>query len=396
MRFLYSLLIVSIFTFSCKQPDPMQEVVEKSFDVISQQAVAMASYLDDKEGRLPRSYVAEKDEIVTSDSKWWCSGFFPGVLWYLYEYSGDSSHRVLAEKYSARVESEKYNTYDHDIGFQIYCSFGNGYRLTGRDDYREVLKVAGKSALERYNPQLGVIRSWDFNKQKWQYPVIIDNMMNLELLMWNFHNTKETVFREVAVSHSDKTLEHHYRPDKSSYHVVSYDTITGLPHIKQTHQGASDESVWARGQAWGLYGYVVMYRETKMQRYLDQAIAIANLMIDHQNMPEDGIPYWDYQAPGIPGALRDASAGAIMVSALIELSTLTSGDLSGKYLSFAEKQLTTLSSPEYLAGPGSNGFFILKRSVGHLPGKSEVDVPLTYADYYFTEALLRYKNLKGW
>ncbi len=396
MRFLYSLLIVSIFTFSCKQPDPMQDVIEKSFDVIGQQAVAMANYLDEKEGRLPRSYVADKDEIITSDSKWWCSGFFPGVLWYLYEYSGDNSHRVLAEKYSARVESEKYNTYDHDIGFQIYCSFGNGYRLTGRDDYREVLKVAGKSALERYNPQLGVIRSWDFNKQKWQYPVIIDNMMNLELLMWNFHNTKETVFREVAVSHSDKTIEHHYRPDKSSYHVVSYDTITGLPHIKQTHQGASDESVWARGQAWGLYGYVVMYRETKMQRYLDQAVAIANLMIDHQNMPEDGIPYWDYLAPGIPGALTDASAGAIMASALIELSTLTSGDLSGKYLSFAEKQLTTLSSPEYLADPGTNGFFILKRSVGHLPGKSEVDVPLTYADYYFTEALLRYKALKGW
>lgn len=396
MRILFSLLIVSIFSFSCKQPDPMQEVVEKSFDVISQQAVAMANYLDDKEGRLPRSYVAAKDEIITSDSKWWCSGFFPGVLWYLYEYSGDSSHRALAEKYSVRVESEKYNTYDHDIGFQIYCSFGNGYRLTGRDDYREVLKVAGKSALERYNPQLGVIRSWDFNQQKWQYPVIIDNMMNLELLMWNFHDTKETIFEEVAVSHSDKTLEHHFRADQSSYHVVSYDTITGLPHIKQTHQGASDESVWARGQAWGLYGYVVMYRETKMQRYLDQAVAIANLMIDYQNMPEDGIPYWDYLAPGIPGALRDASAGAIMASALIELSTLTSGDLSGKYLSFAEKQLTTLSSPEYLAEPGTNGFFILKRSVGHLPGKSEVDVPLTYADYYFTEALLRYKALKGW
>lgn len=396
MRNLIFVLALFLLAFSCKKPDPMQEVITKSFEVVEHQAVAMAQYLDDKEGRLPRSYVLDKDTIITSNSKWWCSGFFPGVLWYLYEYSGDATHRTWAEKYSERVEKEKYNSYDHDIGFQIYCSFGNGYRLTGRDDYRDVLKVAGESALKRYNPFLGVIKSWDSNKHIWQYPVIIDNMMNLELLMWNYHNTGNSVFNEVAVSHSDKTIEHHFRPDFSSYHVVSYDTLTGLPHRKQTHQGFSDESIWARGNAWGLYGYVVMYRETKLQRYLDQAIAIANLMIDHPNMPENGIPYWDYMAPEIPGALRDASAGAIMASALLELSTQVAGGLSLKYLSVAEKQLTALSSPEYLAEPGTNGFFVLKRSVGHLPGKSEVDVPLTYADYYFVEALLRYKGLKGW
>jgi len=396
MRNLFIVFALFFVAVSCKKTDPMQEVISRSFGVIETQSVAMAEYLSDKEGRLPRTYYQEKGEIVTSDSKWWCSGFFPGVLWYLYEYTGDVGHRSLAEKFSARVEEEKYNTYDHDIGFQIYCSFGNGYRLTGREDYGEVLKVAGESALKRYNPFLGVIRSWDFNRQAWQYPVIIDNMMNLELLMWNYHNTGNGIFKEVAVSHADKTIEHHYRPDFSSYHVVSYDTLTGLPHKKQTHQGAFDESIWARGNAWGLYGYVVMYRETKLQRYLDQAIGIANLMIDHQNMPEDGIPYWDYLAPGIPDALRDASAASIMASALIELSTLTEGELSRKYLSMAEKQLTTLSSPEYLAEPGTNGFFVLKHSVGHLPGNSEVDVPLTYADYYFVEALLRYKALKGW
>ncbi len=396
MRNLIYFFVLLMMVVSCKKTDPMQEVISKSFEVIESQAVEMAEYLDDKEGRLPRSYVKEKDEIITSDSKWWCSGFFPGVLWYLYEYTGDVGHMEWAEKYSARVEKEKYNTYDHDIGFQIYCSFGNGYRLTGREDYREVLIVAGKSALERYNPDLGVIRSWDSNPQKWQYPVIIDNMMNLELLMWNFDHTMKQIFWDVAVSHADKTLEHHFRPDNSSYHVVSYDTITGLPHVKQTHQGAFDESIWARGNVWGLYGFVVMYRETNLERYLDQATAIANLLIDHPNMPEDGIPYWDYLAPEIPDALRDASAGAIMASALIELSTLTEGELSQKYLSMAEKQLATLASPEYLAEPGSNGFFVLKRSVGHLPGNSEVDVPLTYADYYFVEALLRYKTLKGW
>ena len=396
MRSVFVYLVLLLLVVSCRKADPMQEVISRSFEVISQQAVAMAEYLDVKDDRLPRSYSKEKDEIVTSNSRWWCSGFFPGVLWYLYEYTGDPIHREWAEKYTARIEKEKYNTYDHDIGFQINCSFGNGFRLTNRDDYRDVLKIAGNSAIQRFSPELGVIRSWNSNPNKWQYAVIIDNMMNLELLMWNYHNTNEPVFQDVAVSHSDKTMEHHFRDDKSSYHVVSYDTVSGLPHIKQTHQGAFDESIWARGNAWGLYGFVVMYRETKLPRYLEQAISIANLMIDHPNMPEDGIPYWDYLAADVPNALRDASAGAIMASALVELSTMTDGDLSRKFLATAEKQLTSLSSPEYLAEPGTNGFFILKRSVGHLPGNSEVDVPLTYADYYFVEGLLRYKTLKGY
>ncbi len=396
MRIIPLLLITVLIGNSCRRTDPMQDLIRQSFDVISHQAVAMAEYLSDREDRLPRNYNAEKDEIVTSDSKWWCSGFFPGVLWYLYEYTGDPSHRDWAENYSARVEEEKYNTYDHDIGFQIYCSFGNGYRLTGRDDYREVLKTAGRSAIQRFNPDLGVIRSWDFNRDVWQYPVIINNMMNLELLMWNFYNTSDAVFYDVAVSHSDKTLEHHFLPDYSTYHVVSFDTVTGMPHIKQTHQGAFDESLWSRGQAWGLYGFVLMHRETGYQRYLDYATGLANLLIDHENMPDDGIPYWDYLAPGIPGTSRDASAAAIMASALIELSTMVEGELSEKFLATAEKQLTTLASQDYLAEPGTNGFFVLKNSVGHFRANSEVDVPLTYADYYFTEALLRYKELKGW
>lgn len=396
MKVIYIFLAVSVITFSCKKEDQMHKLVNDSFEIIRSQATGMAMYLNDKEGRLPRSYNKEKDEIITSDSDWWCSGFFPGLLWYVYEYTGDESIREWAEKYTARVEGQKYHTRNHDIGFQINCSFGNGYRLTGREDYSEVMKLAGRTALLRYNPALGLIRSWDSNPPKWQYAVIIDNMMNLELLMWNFHNTGDSIFYEVAVSHADKTLEHHFRPDNSSYHVVSYDTVSGLPHIKQTHQGAFDESIWARGNAWGLYGFVMMYRETGLQRYLDKSIAIANLMIDHKNMPSDGIPYWDYLAPEIPETSRDASAGAIMASALIELSTFTEGNMNKKFLSFAEKQLKTLASAEYLAKPGTNGFFILKNSVGHLPGNSEVDVPLTYTDYYFTEALLRYKKLKAW
>ena len=223
--------------------------------------------------------------------------------------------------------------------------------------------------------------------------MIIDNMMNLEFLMWAFKKTGDSTYYKICVTHSDTTIKNHFRPDYSSYHVVSYDTITGKVEKKQTAQGAADESAWARGQSWGLYGYTVMYRETKLERYLNQAIHIADFMINHPNMPEDKIPYWDFNAPGIPNAKRDASAGAVMASALIELSGYVQPEAGKKYLDIAETQLRSLASPAYLAKPGKNGNFLLMHSVGSIPGKSEVDVPLTYADYYFIEALLRYKNL---
>jgi hypothetical protein len=218
-------------------------------------------------------------------------------------------------------------------------------------------------------------------------------MMNLEFLMWAFRESGDSTFYKICVTHSDTTIKNHFRPDYSSYHVVSYDTVSGKVEVKQTHQGFADESAWARGQVWGLYGYITMYRDTKLKRYLTQAQNIADFLIGHPNMPVDMIPYWDFNAPNIPDALRDASAGSIMASALIELSGYVDSQTSQKYLQVAEKQLRTLSSPEYLAKPGENGNFILKHGVGHLPGKSEVDVPLTYGDYYFIEALLRYKAL---
>jgi hypothetical protein len=273
----------------------------------------------------------------------------------------------------------------------LYCSFGNGLRLTGKESYNEVMLTGARSLATRYRPQIGCIQSWN-SRRGWQCPVIIDNMMNLEFLMWAFRKSGDSTFYNICVNHSDTTIKNHFRPDFSSYHVVSYDTITGKVEIKQTHQGYADESAWARGQVWGLYGYVTMYRDTKLERYLEQAKNIAAFLMKHPNMPENGIPYWDFNAPDIPNALRDASAGSIMASALIELSSYTDPILSDTYLKFAEKQLRTLASDAYLAAPGENGNFILKHGVGHLPGNSEVNVPLTYGDYYFIEALMRFKD----
>ena len=370
--------------------EKLNKVIYNALSHATAQSLLMAKSLESDKEKLPRSFVNGK--LTTSDSRWWCSGFFPGVLWYLYEGNKNSQILNFAKDYTARIECEKYTTDNHDIGFMIFCSFGNGYRLTGDLAYKEVINTASQSLAIRYCDKVGLIRSWDFNKNVWQYPVIIDNMMNLEMLMWSAKQTGNKCFSDISVSHANKTMEHHYRPDMSCYHVVSYDTITGLPHKKQTWQGFSDPSAWSRGQGWGLYGYTFMYKETKDPKYLEMAKKIAAYMIYHPRMPKDYIPYWDFDAPGIPNEPRDASAAALMASALIELSEYVEKPLAKKYLKVAETQIRTLASPAYTAKIGENGNFILKHSVGSLPHKSEVDVPLTYADYYYVEALVRMRN----
>jgi len=390
LRSFIAIAAILLFVASCGGPKPMDKVIDDALSFSVKQYSLMAESVKDMPGRLPRS-IDTTGKLITSNSAWWCSGFVPGSLWYLYEYSKDEKMKEYAKEMTSRLEKEKFNKGTHDLGFMLYCSFGNGLRLTNEESYNEVLLTGAKSLCTRFRPNIGCIQSWN-SRKGWQCPVIIDNMMNLEFLMWAFKKSGDSSFYKICVTHSDTTIKNHFRPDYSTYHVVSYDTITGRVEKKQTSQGYADESAWARGQVWGLYGYVVMYRETKLQRYLDQAVHIADFLINHPNMPKDMIPYWDFNAPNIPDEKRDASAGAVMASALIELSQYVEPAASAKYLGVAETELRTLASPEYMANPGENGNFILKHSVGSLPGKSEVDVPLTYADYYFIEGLLRYKE----
>ncbi len=375
--------------------EPVKNVVNEALDFSVQQGLLMAQSLKDRQGMLPRT--ADRfGNLQTCRSDWWVSGFFPGMLWYLYEYSASEDLKKWAHEYTIRVEDQQYTTNNHDVGFIIFCSFGNGFRLTRDSAYLKVILNASRSLITRFRPSTGCIRSWDYadwNKQ-WQYPVIIDNMMNLEILLWSAVEFDMPEFHNIAVSHADATIKNHYRPDYSCYHVVSYDTLTGLPELKQTAQGYSNESAWARGQAWGFYGFTMMYRFTGDTTYLNHARNIAGFIINHPRLPEDKIPYWDFDAPDIPDCYRDASAGSIICSALIELSQYVEPELAKKYLQVAEIQIRTLSSSQYRNALGNNGNFILKHSVGHMPDNSEVDVPLTYADYYFVEALMRFKKLK--
>jgi unsaturated chondroitin disaccharide hydrolase len=329
----------------------------------------------------------EKGNLRMVPSRDWTSGFFPGLLWFLFEYTGNKEWETLAREYTAAIEKEKWNSTTHDMGFKVYCSFGAGYRLTNDQQYKDVIIQSARTLSTRFNKTVGCIRSWDHNKDKWDYPVIIDNMMNLELLFVATRLTGDSSFYKIAVAHANATMKNHFRADYSSYHVIDYDSATGNVRKRNTHQGYSHESAWSRGQAWALYGYTMCYRETKDPAYLKQAEQVAKFILTHPNMPKDLVPYYDFNAPGIPNEPRDASAAAVIASALYELSGYSKGNKK-YYRSTADKMCTSLTK-NYRSPIGENKGFILLHSTGSKPANSEVDVPLNYADYYYLEALLR-------
>ncbi|MBI1343621.1 MAG: glucuronyl hydrolase [Terrimonas sp.] len=362
-------------------------IIDKDFRTAASQYAILAKHLPP--GKFPKTYFPPSGSYEFSNASWWCSGFYPGTLLLLFEQNRDSNLYKEALRMLSLLEPQKNNKETHDLGFMMYCSFGNAERLSPDPRYRDILLSSARSLSTRFNEKVGCIRSW--NSQPGDFLVIIDNMMNLELLFRATKMSGDSSFYTIAVTHANTTLKNHFRPDNSSYHVVNYNSETGAVQKKLTAQGANDSSAWARGQAWGLYGYTVTYRETKNNLYLQQAKNIAAYIL--AQLPGDKIPFWDFDAPGIPHALRDASAAAITASALIELSGYVDNKTSKKYLSVAKAILEKLSGPDYLAEQGSLGGFILKHGVGHFPKNSEVDVPLTYADYYFIEALKRYKDL---
>ncbi|NDV64752.1 glycoside hydrolase family 88 protein [Bacteroides sp. 224] len=388
---------------SCKSQSGADSQVKKDFEFASKQLTYAISEVDkltaeeakkEKKGSpLVAPRTLDKDgNIKLVASRDWTSGFFPGELWYMYEYTKDQKWADAARKFTDPLEREKTNGRTHDMGFKVYCSFGNGYRLTQDENYKNILLESAYTLTTRYKEHIGAIRSWDHSTDKWQYPVIIDNMMNLELLFWAFNESKDSLFYNIAVNHAKTTMKNHFRDDYSSYHVIDYDTITGEVVHKHTHQGYAHESAWSRGQAWGVYGYTMCYRETQLPEFLEQAKHIANYIFSHPNLPEDLIPYWDYDAPEIPNEPRDVSAATVTASALYELSLYDKAN-AAKYVKWADTILENLSK-HYLAGEGKDGGFLLLHSTGSKPGKFEVDAPISYADYYFLEALLRKQKLE--
>ncbi|HLT86966.1 MAG TPA: glycoside hydrolase family 88 protein [Sphingobacterium sp.] len=386
--------------------------IDKSF-VAAEEQYRLLTENAEKIHLFPRTL--DKEGNVVGTDEWdWTGGFFPGALWYIYEHTRNDDMKKTAIKWTEALEAAKDLDQHHDIGFVMYCAYGNAICFMEdeqkRKEYQDLLIHSSETALKRYDPKVGVIKSWNEKaswdgETLWKYPVIIDNMMNLEMLCYVSDLTGNPKYREVAISHATKTMENHFRDDYSTYHVVDYDTAGNAIH-QQTNQGYADNSTWSRGQAWAIYGFTLMYRETKNPLFLQTAQGAADFYINHPNLPEDKIPYWDFNAQQeeyksdvdfstrelgyIP---RDASAAAITASALLELGQFIEGEQGKKYIDFAKQTLETLSGPAYFAEQGTNGGFLLQHCVGSLPHNSEIDVPLVYADYYYLEGLYRLKNI---
>ncbi|MDR2804332.1 MAG: glycoside hydrolase family 88 protein [Dysgonamonadaceae bacterium] len=398
MKNIISCLLLLLCTSVYGQKGDPAKVVKKGFDFAAQQLTLalneteQAQILAAPERTNKRPLVSPRTlnsdgslQLTTADD--WTSGFFPGELWLMYEYTGDPKWEKAARLHTDPLEREKLTRNTHDMGFKMYCSFGNGYRLTKDENYKNILLQSAYTLITRYHPKVKAIRSWDFNRDRWQFPVIIDNMMNLELLFWAFKESGDSTFYRIAVDHANTTLKNHFRADNSSYHVISYDTITGQVEKRNTYQGYADESAWARGQAWGAYGFTMCYRETKNPDYLKQAEKIVKFIFTNPNLPKDLIPYWDYNDPKIPSAPRDVSAAACLASALYELSSYDKKK-GVQYKKWANAIINNLTD-HYRATPGQDRGFLLLHSVGAKPFNIEVDVPIVYADYYYLEALLR-------
>ncbi len=405
--FIGAILSACLISSCCsQQQEEPKGIVAQNFEVISQQLpVAFASIEKTKaelkaSGKLkeglqeqlnPRSLNADGSLNLVGIADWTC-GFFPGTVWLAYEYTQDPALKEQAIKYTDMLEGVQYRTTTHDLGFMVNCSYGNGIRLADKEEYVPALVQAGKSLLERYDPKVGLIRSWDHNKEVWNYPVIIDNMMNLEMLCRVSRLTGDNTYRDVAIKHADKTLQNHFRDDYSSVHVVDY-SPTGEVNLRQTFQGCGDDSSWARGQGWGLYGYTMMFREIGDKRYLEQAKNIANYIMTNSKIPTDKVPYWDYDAPNIPDEPRDVSAATLTASALYELSMYVP-EKAAEYKKYADQIIETVTE-KFTSKVGENHGFVTTDSTGHFPVNSEIAVPINYADYYFLEALIRKDKLEN-
>ena len=384
---LFYIILFTVVNFNCQaQYKPVPIEVKKE---INARFLKLLDFPIDSVS-IPRSMDCSTGVVKKVKSKDWTSGFYAGNLWQIYKLTGDIKYKEKAALWNAFIEKEKFNNTTHDMGFKVYGSFGKGLAVENNEKYKNIIVKSAQTLISRFNPKIGAIRSWNHSKELFDYPVIIDNMLNLELLFEASKISGDSTFRKIAIKHANTTLKNHFRNDNSCYHVVDYDTISHGVRKKATFQGFKDESSWARGQSWAVYGFTMAYRYTKNKEYLKQAEATAKYYINYKTLPEDGISYWDFNDPSIPNAPRDASSAAVMASALIELYSFTKNQA---YLAYSNKVINTLSSDKYLLNDTVKGPFILNHSTGNWPKKDEIDQPIVYADYYFLEAIIRKQSL---
>jgi len=384
-------IIIGLFTSIAFSQQRLSTDREINYCIKQADKTLQAIPTNDK--NLPRTIENGSAEWKYVDYHDWCSGFWPGILWNLYETTHDKKWKVEANRFTQELTPiVNHSGFDHDLGFTIFNSFGNGYRLTKDPAYKQVILKAADSLATLFNPKAGTILSWPgmVKKMGWPHNTIIDNMINLELLFWASKNGGSRYLYDIAVKHAETTMHNHFRPDYSAYHVVVYDTVSGKKIKGVTHQGYADNSMWARGQSWAIYGFTMCYRETRKSEFLDFAQKIADVYL--KRLPADKIPFWDFDDPAIRNAPKDASAAAVSASALLELSGFVKDKAKAMYYkNMAVAMLKELSFAKYQSRNIDSAFLL--HSTGHKPAGTEIDASIIYADYYYLEALIRLKKI---
>lgn len=387
------LFLTTLLCVACAKQSPVEQADHKIHMTMAQ--------MDTVVGAMPRNVLDGQTawNLRANVPQEWCGGFWDGCLWYDYALTGKEDVLDAATTTGNQMcYLASAPVFDHDLGFLVITSLLNGYRFSPdadvRANYKEALLACADSLCTLFNPQVGTILSWPRHVQDYGgHNTIMDNMINLELLLWAAEETADadraSYYRHVAVSHADTTMAYHFREDGTSYHVAVYDPVSGKHLYNCTHQGLADTSVWARGQSWAIYGYTTMYRYTREPRFLEFAQKVTDVYLNR--LPEDKVPYWDFCDPRIPNAPKDASAACVVASALLELQHYVDADKAKAYAQAAEAMLIGLSR-DYMA-PDDNPA-ILVHSTGHHPAGSEIDASIIYADYYYLEALYRHKNQK--
>ena len=417
-KYLYGLMLCTLF--GCQhEPQPFDAAHE--LDYCTSQVNKALEALQHADGTY--DYTMEPRNILEGETHWncrkaaaeeWCSGFWPGVLWMDYGYLKESGNRRQEEVEYIRKQAEGYTeslsflaerpVFDHDLGFLVINSFLKGYEQTGSEHYKQIALAAADTLATLFNPTVGTILSWPRHvKDYGGHNTIMDNMINLELLFWAAEKQEvrgekrevrgegHTSLYDIAVRHAETTMNNHFRPDGSCYHVAVYDTLDGHFIKGVTHQGYSDSSMWARGQSWAIYGYTMVYRFTKDQRFLDHAQKVTDIYLKRlHETSDDWVPIWDMDDPRGQEAPKDASAACVVASALLELQQYVGVDKAQQYRSAAEHMLRDLSSARYQSRNQNDAFLL--HSTGHHPAGSEIDASIIYADYYYIEALSRCMN----
>ena len=400
IRFTLALIILIILIPQCKN-NRGAEQNGKDIDSLISENLSYAQkkityFLENLDVNTYPGSVDDKGQLITIPAKSWEAGYLAGILWYLYDYTREEKWKIYAQQWTAGLELQKFNKNSHDLLFMLYASFGNGYKFTHDELYKDVLIVGSKTLASRYNPQLGYIKSWDafYPSQTIQFPVIIDALLANEMLFYVSRISGDSSFYKIAYKHALNTKRDFIRNDYSTYYLVEYDTILNAVKAKRTWLGYADESTWARGHARAIYGSAVVFRETGDSSFLELSKKTADFYMQHPRLPADLIPYWDFDDRDIPNAPRDASAACIAASGLLELASLLPAKERDKYIDFAVRTLKSLASDKYRNTPNENLGFILKHSTGSRSWNIEVDKPKISADYYFIESLIKLEKLK--